>query len=67
MAKPDPLPTARLRIDRLVDPDEFAAHVDERPAAVAGVDLRVGLEQIRRVLAAMPALGADDALRHAFF
>ena len=52
MANPTPCQPPDSEIDRLVDADEFAAHVDQRPAAVAGVEQRVGLEQVGRVFAA---------------
>ncbi len=63
--KPDPLPAAGARENRLVDADKFAAHVDERSAAVARIDRRVDLEQIARILAALPVFRADNPLGHA--
>ena len=54
-----------LRVDRRVDADHLAAQIEERPAAVAGVDARVGLDEVVvRPGADGPALGADDAHRH---
>ena len=29
-----------------IDAPEFAAHIDERPARIAGVDRRIGLQEI---------------------
>ena len=46
IAKPMPmLPPVRERIAR-VDADQLAAQVDERAAGIAGVDRRVGLDEI---------------------
>ena len=56
---------ARPRADGGVDADDFAAGVDERPAAVAEVDRRVGLDVV--VEARVEQLStdeADDADRH---
>ena len=60
---------ATVRGDGGVDADDFAVHVDERPAAGAGIDGRVGLQEIldpdgapEADLAALA--GADDAVRH---
>jgi hypothetical protein len=35
-----------------VDADQFAVDVEQRPAGVSGVDVRVGLDQIRELDAA---------------
>src|SRR3990170_917491 len=52
------------RDDRRVDADHLALHVHQRPARVAGVDRRVGLEEVvEGALADLPGLGADDAGR----
>ena len=61
---------AGLARDGRVDADDLTADVDERPARVAGVDRRVGLDEILNRVAGLlqalkqPALGADDARRH---
>ena len=59
IAKPRPIEPAsaaggalRRPADRGVDADDLAGHVDQRAAAVAGVDRRVGLD--RRVDVALP-------------
>ena len=49
----------RARADRGVDADDLAARVDERPAAVAEVDRRVGLDVV--VEARVEQLAADEA------
>src|SRR5690606_15400704 len=41
-----PREEARRARDRGVDPDDVALEVDERPARVAGVDRRVGLDEV---------------------
>ncbi len=54
-----------LRVDGRVDADDLAAQVEERPAAVAGVDAGVGLDEVVVGAGAdRAALGADDAHRH---
>ncbi len=59
----DAVGTARAGVDRGVDADHAALQVDQRSAAVARVDRRVGLDEVLvggdADLAA--ALGADDA------
>jgi hypothetical protein len=42
--EPEPFASARLRHDEGVDADQFAGDVHQRPAAVARVDRRVGLD-----------------------
>src|SRR5205814_9330657 len=37
---------ARGRIDRRVDADDLAIHVEHRPARIAAIDRRVGLQEI---------------------
>src|SRR5581483_2725327 len=55
---------AALAEDRGVDADDFAAEIDQRPAGVAGVDRRVGLDEVViRTRADVAALGADDTRR----
>ncbi len=52
--------------DVAVDADDLALHVDERPAGVAPVDGRVGLDEVLVVVVAqaeLAALGADDPRR----
>jgi hypothetical protein len=51
---------ARARVDLAVDAHHLAAHVDQRPARVAGVDGHVGLDE-GQVVAGVALLGADDA------
>src|SRR6185369_37055 len=41
----DPHVAARTAVDLRIDADDFAAHVDERAARVAGIDGDVGLDQ----------------------
>ncbi len=62
----DALIAAALREDRGVDPDQLAARVDQRPARVAGIDRRVGLDEIlvRRDADVAAAERADDTQRH---
>ncbi len=49
-----------------VDSDQFAAVVHERAARVAGVDRRIGLDEVFVVLdaEAVSPRGADDTHRH---
>ena len=47
---------ARVGVDRRVDADDFAAHVEQRSAGVAGVDGRVGLNDVGE-----PAVGDRQA------
>ena len=55
---------ARARADRGVDADDLAARVDQRPAAVAEVDGRVGLDVVVEArVEELPADEADDADR----
>src|SRR5581483_2361490 len=53
-----------------VDPDQLAARVHQRPARVALVNGRIGLEEVLEAAAAhdigRAALGANDAGRHRF-
>ncbi len=52
--------------DRRVDPDQFAVHVDQRPAGVAGVDRGVGLDGVEHgVLVAGVAAGGDRTVQRA--
>ncbi len=46
MAKPIPCEPPLLRNDRLVNADNFAPKIDQRPAAVSWIDGRVSLKQI---------------------
>ena len=61
----DALVAAGAREDRGVDADQLAVHVDQRAARVAGVDRRVGLDEVLVVGDAHvgAALGRDDAHR----
>ena len=58
---------AGLAGDRGVHPDDVAADADERPARVAGIDRRVGLDEVLNAPVAAPGeierapFGADDA------
>jgi len=53
---------AALAVDRAVDADHLTADVEQRPAGVAGIDGRVGLNEIVvRPGSDRPSLGADDA------
>jgi hypothetical protein len=62
----DALVAAGARQDRGVDADQVAVHVDQRAARVAGVDRRVGLDEVLVVLDADrgPADRRDDAHGH---
>src|SRR5262249_14333279 len=66
--KPDTHRAARGAVDHGVDTDDLAAAVDQRPARVAGVDGRVGLDELVEhdavVVAERSAQGADDAYGH---
>jgi hypothetical protein len=66
-ADPDVSLALRVGDDRGVHPDDLAADVQERPAGVAGVDGRIGLQHLVRA-AVGDAEGAlrraDDADRH---
>src|SRR4051812_49368523 len=60
----DTLAAARLREDERVDADQAALHVNQRAAAVAGIDGGVGLDiGERAVLADLARGGADHAHR----
>ncbi len=68
MAKPTPVALAGFAGDGRVDGDDLAVEVHQRAAAVAGIDRRVGLEEVLdvrlRSLAegqTVPPRGADDA------
>ena len=59
---------ARLRGDHGVHADDLAIDIDQRPAGVAGIDGRVGLQINHRSGAVDLALGgADDAHGHRVF
>ena len=63
-AKPMPFAAARLREDERVDADDSPFGVDERAAAVARVDRRVGLHVDHRIFGLeLPCHGAHDAHR----
>ena len=55
---------ARARIDRRVDANEPAGHIDQRTAGIAGINRRVGLDE--ELIIADADLGArhrrDDAM-----
>ena len=55
---------AGAAVDRRVDPDDLALGVDQRATRVAGVDRRVGLNEIVVVAAEDSSFGADDSRRH---
>ena len=44
--KADALVAGGLRVDRGVDADDLAIHVDQRAAGVAGIDRRIGLDEV---------------------
>ena len=52
---------AVVRGDRGVDSDHLAVEVDQRPAAIAGIDRGIGLDVIFTVDADSASGGADDA------
>ena len=66
----DPLAATGVAGDRRVEADHFAAQVHERAAAVAGIDRRVGLDEVLKPHAFLAKLevaaaeGRDDAERH---
>src|SRR5690349_6154382 len=58
----DALPAAGAALDRRIDADHFAAEIDQRTAAVAGIDGRVRLQKVFiHIQVQIAALGADDA------
>ena len=65
-AESDAFVAPAVRGDRVVDPDDFALHVDQRATRVAGVDRGVGLEEVLidhvLKLVHLAAAGADDSL-----
>ena len=62
------LVAARVGRNGRVDADHFAVEIHQRPAAVAGIDGRVGLDEVLAIgNAQAAALGADDARRHRAF
>ncbi len=62
--KPQPLVAARLRQDQRVDADNLSLQIDQRPAAVARIDRRIGLQVDHRIFALeLPRDGADHAER----
>ena len=65
IAKPIPMRAARLGKDRAVDADEVARRVDERAAGVAGIDRRIGLDEVLEAIDAemVAPERADDAHR----
>ena len=61
------LRTAATRNDRRIDADYFPAQIDQRAAAIPGIDCRIGLEQIaERVRAIWSPLRTNDAVSHGF-
>src|SRR5262249_53163658 len=61
----DALEAAGAALDGGVDADDLALQVDQRAAGVAGVDGRVGLDEVLvHVHVQATALGADDAVGH---
>src|SRR5262252_7052452 len=62
----DAFRTARAGRDHCVDANHFATDVEERAAAIAGVDRRIGLDEaLEGIVDAIAALGADDARGYA--
>ncbi len=62
-SKTDAERPARSRVDRGIDADQIARGVDERPARIAGIDRRVGLDEVlERIDAelAAPECGYDS-------
>src|SRR5262249_42137329 len=63
--QPDALEAAGAALDGRVDADHLALEADQRPAGVAGVDGRVGLQEVLvHVHPQGPRLAGDDAVRH---
>ena len=65
MAKPMPIEPPEGEIDRGVDADHLAVHVEHRPARIAAVDRGVGLEEV--VIGAgidLARARREDARRH---
>jgi hypothetical protein len=63
--QPNPLEPAGLGLDDRADTDHLAFEVDQRAAAVARIDGRVGLQEIFvHVEVQIAALGADNAGRY---
>ncbi len=66
--KPDALAAAGARGNGRVHSDHFALEIQQRPAAIAGIDRRIGLHEILEPhafaqLQITPPFGADDAER----
>ena len=61
----DALEAAGLTLDRGIDADDLAGQIDERTAAVAGIDGGIRLQEVfvHVHVQAGPPLGADDAVR----
>src|SRR5215472_13816317 len=61
----DALVAGRLGVDRGIDADDFAVHVEQRAAGVAGVDGGVGLDEVLELAAGAgldgAVLGGDDS------
>ena len=61
----DAFVAGRLRVDGGVDADDFAGHIDERAAGVAGIDGGIGLEEVLELAGSAGLDGAvlagDDA------
>ena len=64
--KSNPLRPTRPGEDRRIDSDEFTAHIDQRAAGIAGVNRRVGLNEIFIVCNPDVATsqGTDDTQSH---
>ena len=61
----DAFVAAGLRVDERADADQPAFRIDQRPAAVARIDRRVGLDVDHRIFRRqLPRHGADHAQRH---
>ena len=54
-ADPDVALALTVADDGGVDADDFAAHVEERAAGVAGIDRRVGLNEVLKAFGVQPA------------
>src|SRR5579872_1234098 len=67
-SKADALIAVGLREDGCVYANHFAVHVEQRAAGVAGVDCRVGLDEVLKLAARAgldgTVLGGDDACGH---
>ena len=66
--KTDALGAPAARNNCGVNADDFAAQIDEWPAAIPGIDRGICLQQITEAVDAIgPSLRADNTVRHGFF